>query len=52
MSVEEDVELRELVAQTLESNGCLAKIKVTIYLLCNYECKIEHFRPNCELVCF
>lgn len=28
MSVEEDVELRELVAQTLDSNGCLAKIKV------------------------
>jgi hypothetical protein len=28
MSVEEEVELRDLVAQTLELNGCLPKIRV------------------------
>lgn len=29
MSVDEDNELRELVSQTLESNGILAKIRVS-----------------------
>lgn len=29
MSVEEDTELRDLVTQTLEANGCLSKIKVS-----------------------
>ena len=28
MSVEEDTELRDLVSQTLENNGVLAKIRV------------------------
>lgn len=29
MSVEDDTELRDLVAQTLEANGCLPKIRVS-----------------------
>lgn len=29
MSVEDDTELRDLVAQTLEANGCLQKIRVS-----------------------
>lgn len=29
MSTEEDTELRDLVAQTLETNGCLSKIRVS-----------------------
>ena len=34
MSVDEDTELRDLVAQTLETNGVLGKIRVrTVYIL-------------------
>lgn len=29
MSVEEDTELRDLLTQTLEANGCLSKIRVS-----------------------
>lgn len=29
MSVEEDTELRDLVTQTLDMNGCLPKIRVS-----------------------
>lgn len=31
MSVEEDIELKNLVAQTLENKGILPKIRVCIY---------------------
>ena len=33
MSVDEDTELRDLVAQTLETNGVLNKIRVCFLLL-------------------
>lgn len=36
MSVEDDTELRDLVTQTLETNGCLAKIRVSSTILYNY----------------
>lgn len=36
MSADEDTELRDLVAQTLETNGVLGKIRVSMQiLLCN-----------------
>ena len=41
MSVEEDTELRDLVAQTLEVNGVLNKIRVlqfSIFLKLNFRC--------------
>lgn len=31
--MEEDTELRDLVVQTLENNGVLAKVRVSFYLL-------------------
>lgn len=31
--VEEDVELRDLLAQTLEKNGCLSKLRVSYNIL-------------------
>lgn len=34
MSAEEDIELRDLVAQTLEINGCLSKIRVSRHHKC------------------
>lgn len=34
---QEDVELRDLVAQTLETQGVLGKIRVSLYI--NYETK-------------
>lgn len=36
MSVDEDNELRELVSQTLESNGILAKIRVSFRNFIHY----------------
>jgi len=33
MSAEEDTELRDLVAQTLEANGVLGKIRVRLLLI-------------------
>lgn len=33
MSADEDTELRDLVAQTLESNGVLGKIRVKLKIL-------------------
>lgn len=35
MSTEEDTELRDLVAQTLETNGCLPKIRASIVYTIN-----------------
>lgn len=47
MSTEEDTELRDLVAQTLESNGCLSKIRVN-YEKFNVICfiKIVYFQAQ------
>ena len=33
ISMEEDTELRDLVVQTLENNGVLAKVRVSIYII-------------------
>lgn len=32
MSVDEDTELRDLISQTLEENGCFAKIRVCVLI--------------------
>ena len=37
--MEEDTELRDLVVQTLESNGVLAKIRVRLQIVMSYEKK-------------
>lgn len=33
MSVEEDIELKNLVSQTLESKGVLPKIRVSVFFI-------------------
>ncbi|KAG5899356.1 hypothetical protein JTB14_036845 [Gonioctena quinquepunctata] len=49
MSIEEDIELRDLVAQTLESNGTLAKIKAqlraSVFLALDEDNKISNLKP-------
>ena len=42
MSAEEDTELRDLVAQTLESNGVLGKIRVSLMSLTCYCTDVLH----------
>lgn len=51
MSADEDTELRDLVAQTLEANGVLGKIRVNMasiyingmHMLINFFSTLEHF---------
>ncbi|KAJ8919928.1 hypothetical protein NQ315_006457 [Exocentrus adspersus] len=49
MSVEEDIELKDLVAQTLETNGCLAKIRAqlraSIFLALDEDVQISKKQP-------
>lgn len=48
MSVEEDNELRDLVSQTLETKGVLAKIRVSFFEINNnvYWCKMKVMAVN------
>lgn len=43
--MEEDTELRDLVVQTLENNGVLAKVRVRIYESFGFKvkCGVENF---------
>ncbi|KAJ8983475.1 hypothetical protein NQ317_014933 [Molorchus minor] len=49
MSVEEEIELKDLVAQTLESNGCLARIRAqlraSIFLALDEDAKLSKQQP-------
>ncbi|KAJ8943594.1 hypothetical protein NQ318_006596 [Aromia moschata] len=49
MSVEEDVELKDLLAQTLETNGCLARIRAqlraSIFLALDEDIKLSRHQP-------
>lgn len=54
ISMEEDTELRDLVVQTLDSNGTLAKVRVRLPLeIClPFVIKFLFFRRNSEQVYF
>lgn len=41
MAGEEDVELRDLVAHTLETRGVLGKIRVSFEMKCSLECAVN-----------
>lgn len=43
MAGEEDVELRDLVAHTLETKGVLGKIRASFYKFCSNDLGVERF---------